>query len=138
MCTAAGRVEFASERARGWLSRARFSAIESHVRRADKLPSECSYAVLDNVQLRIVRTLGDGATRYLVLLSDTRAFERSPLSDLSARQVQIGEFAAAGATATEIAAELSLSPHTVRQHLKVVYRELGVRNRVELASVFDR
>ena len=52
---------------------------------------------------------------------------------LTPRQREVCEFAAAGATAKEVARHLGISPHTVRQHLKASYAELGVANRVELA-----
>ncbi len=52
---------------------------------------------------------------------------------LTARQREISEYAAGGATVNEIASHLEISLHTVRSHLKAVYRALGVCNRVELA-----
>ncbi|MBK7777950.1 MAG: helix-turn-helix transcriptional regulator [Sandaracinaceae bacterium] len=59
------------------------------------------------------------------------------VANLSPRQHAIARLAAAGATARETARELGISPHTVRQHLKVAYRALGVSNRVELARAMD-
>ena len=56
---------------------------------------------------------------------------------LSPRQFEIAEYAAVGATAKEIAKLLGISAHTVRQHLKEVYRRLGVANRIELSRWFD-
>jgi DNA-binding NarL/FixJ family response regulator len=57
-----------------------------------------------------------------------------PVEALSPRLRQVAEFAAAGATATEIGETLELSTHTVRGYLKDVYRRLGVANRVELSA----
>jgi DNA-binding NarL/FixJ family response regulator len=38
---------------------------------------------------------------------------------------------ASGATNREIATELHLSPHTVKEYVSAVYRKLAVRNRAE-------
>jgi DNA-binding CsgD family transcriptional regulator len=70
-------------------------------------------------------------SRYLVFVHPRENFNLSP------RQREIAEYAAAGATAREIAATLGISPHTVRQHLKDVYRTLGVSSRVELVRAIS-
>lgn len=54
---------------------------------------------------------------------------------LSPRQREVAQYAVTGATAVEIAKALHISSHTVRQHLKEVYRRLGVENRVQLSRV---
>lgn len=56
---------------------------------------------------------------------------------LSPRQYEIAEYAAAGATASEISRLLEISVHTVRQHLKEAYRRLKVGNRVELSHALE-
>lgn len=56
---------------------------------------------------------------------------------LSPRQYEIAEYAAAGATASEISRILEISVHTVRQHLKEAYRRLQVGNRVELSHALE-
>jgi DNA-binding NarL/FixJ family response regulator len=53
---------------------------------------------------------------------------------LSRRELQVLQMVAAGASVAEVAVQLRLSPHTVRNHLKGVYRKLGVRSRVEAAA----
>ena len=60
-----------------------------------------------------------------------------PAADLSVRQREVVGYAAVGATAKEIGATLGITAHTVRRHLRVAYRVLGVRNRVELARRLD-
>jgi DNA-binding CsgD family transcriptional regulator len=59
--------------------------------------------------------------------------DAAAVPDLTPRQLEVCECAASGATVDEIAAHLHISPGTVRTHLKTVYRNLGVANRVELA-----
>jgi DNA-binding CsgD family transcriptional regulator len=54
---------------------------------------------------------------------------------LSPRQQEIAHLATDGATSVEIAQILNISVHTVRQHIKEVYRRLEVGNRAELAQV---
>jgi len=41
---------------------------------------------------------------------------------------------AAGLSNPEVAQQLNLSRHTVKQHTSVVYRKLGVKNRAQAAS----
>jgi two-component system response regulator DesR len=50
---------------------------------------------------------------------------------LSAREREVLEGIAGGATNRQIAAELYLSPHTIKEHTSVLYRKLGVRNRAQ-------
>jgi DNA-binding CsgD family transcriptional regulator len=60
-----------------------------------------------------------------------------PLPDsMSVRRRQVATAALRGKAVTDIAAEFDLSPHTIRNHLKVVYRQLGVSSRAELQRRF--
>ena len=45
---------------------------------------------------------------------------------LTEREVGIVLYLARGLSSKEIAAELSLSPHTVRDHVKAIFRKCGV------------
>jgi ATP/maltotriose-dependent transcriptional regulator MalT len=61
-------------------------------------------------------------------------FEPGPTSvdaPLSEREREVVSLIAAGSTNREIAEELFLSPHTVKEYTSGVYRKLGVRNRAE-------
>jgi DNA-binding CsgD family transcriptional regulator/tetratricopeptide (TPR) repeat protein len=60
------------------------------------------------------------------------------LGPLTAREREIAELVAAGATSPEVAAQLVLSPRTVEAHLRSVYGKLGVRSRVELVRELAR
>lgn len=55
-----------------------------------------------------------------------------PLDTLTARERQIVDVLRSGATNKEIGAQLFLSPHTVGNHLRHVYRKLDVSGRAEL------
>jgi two-component system response regulator DesR len=57
---------------------------------------------------------------------------------LSAREREVLELIATGATNGEIAAQLFLSPHTVKEHTSALYRKLGVGNRAEAVQRAQR
>jgi len=78
-----------------------------------------------------VRAVAEGKT----------VFARSPeepAAALSPREREVLELMASGATNREIAAELHLSPHTVKEHASALYRKLGVRNRAEAVRRAER
>ena len=60
--------------------------------------------------------------------------ENPTIGDLSARQREILEMVVEGLSNTEIAGRLYLSESTIKQHLRAVYKVLGVRNRTEAAK----
>lgn len=66
----------------------------------------------------------------LHLVSDDA--EAEPFDTLSAREREIVDLLANGARVITIAQHLSLSPHTVRNHLKSVFRKLNLRGQHEL------
>jgi len=49
-------------------------------------------------------------------------------------QTTIAELVASGKGNREIASQLYISPKTVEAHLSAIYRQLGLRNRTELAT----
>jgi DNA-binding NarL/FixJ family response regulator len=57
---------------------------------------------------------------------------------LSEREREVLQAIASGATNREIAAELFLSPHTIKEHTSSLYRKLGVRNRAEAVQKAQR
>ncbi len=54
---------------------------------------------------------------------------------LSAREQQVVAAITRGASTADIAAELHLSPHTVRDHLKAIFAKVGVTSRGELVAM---
>jgi len=57
---------------------------------------------------------------------------------LSDRERDVLNLMASGATNPEIAEQLHLSKHTVKEHTSAVYRKLGVRNRTEAVQRAQR
>jgi DNA-binding CsgD family transcriptional regulator len=66
---------------------------------------------------------------------DPRLSERLTL--VSPREWQVLERLRGGHRVSTIARELAISPNTVRNHLKALYRKLGVRSQGELLGAFD-
>jgi len=59
--------------------------------------------------------------------------EKSPVENLSQRQIEILALVAVGATNDEIADKLCISPHTVKNHLHSIFKKINVPNRVQAA-----
>ena len=57
---------------------------------------------------------------------------------LSPREREVVTHISRGATNAEIARELFLSPHTIKEHTSAIYRKLGVRNRAEAVKAAQR
>ena len=65
-----------------------------------------------------------------------RAWRRSSLDDLSARERTIAQHYSRGLNNREIAHLAGITPNTVRAHLAAVYRKLGVSHKQALAAMF--
>jgi len=81
--------------------------------------------------VKAIRMVGMGMTVF------DRERER-PASPLSDRERGVLQLIATGATNREIAEQLYLSPHTVKEHTSAVYRKLSVRNRTEAVKHAER
>ena len=68
--------------------------------------------------------------RYYLLSQN----ENPNIGDLTAGQREILEMVVEGLSNAEIARRLYLSESTIKQHLRAVYKELGVRNRTQAAK----
>lgn len=102
------------------------------------------------------RAAGTGAAAFLVkpfsdsqLLASVRLalFSRPPSEDenpevrrvrLSPREAEIAEALAQGSRVTRIAAALTVSPHTVRNHLRSIFRKLEINSQQELIDIWRR
>lgn len=76
------------------------------------------------------------------VVSERGALETAPtqVADplLTARQLDVLRQLATGASNTEAAGTLAMSPHTVKQHTQAIYQRLGVRNRAEAVGLGQR
>jgi len=80
---------------------------------------------------RAVRMVGSGMTLF-----PPKVAQPAPL--LSEREREVLSLIAAGSTNREIAEQLYLSPHTVKEHTSALYRKLGARNRAEAVQRAQR
>ena len=80
---------------------------------------------------RAVRMVGSGMTVF-------EPTSEQPTPMLSEREREVLDLIAAGSTNREIAEQLFLSPHTVKEHTSTVYRKLQARNRAEAVQRAQR
>jgi DNA-binding CsgD family transcriptional regulator len=80
----------------------------------------------------------DALTGVAVVIEPATAAEIAPIIvqayDLTEREQQITRLIARGAGTAEIAEELFLSAHTVRDHVKAIFAKVGVSSRGELVA----
>ena len=73
-----------------------------------------------------------------VVVEPAKAAEIAPIIvqayELTDREQQITRLIARGAATGDIAAELFLSAHTVRDHVKAIFQKVGVSSRGELVA----
>jgi len=132
---ASGSLGYASSAGARWLDAERRARCEEVARAVASGRLPAGDVIIDAaVTARFSRLHGQGHAQVLATLSPTHPVLVSPLVDLSPRQRRVAAYAAAGANAFEIAEDMGLSPHTVRDHLKVIYRTLGVSSRAALAK----
>jgi DNA-binding CsgD family transcriptional regulator len=85
-----------------------------------------------------LRTADGAADTTVVVLEPAKAAEIAPIIvqayDLSERERQVTRLIARGLSTADIADELFLSPHTVRDHVKAVLHKVEVSSRGELVA----
>jgi DNA-binding CsgD family transcriptional regulator len=117
--------------------------------RTARRPSEADRGVLTEVCERVAMRLGDVdrsprtlRAQSLALIRrltfETPVDENGVLGGLRPRERTILELYTEGLGTREIAELLVISPHTVRTHLKLAYRRLGVHSREEAAELVRR
>ncbi len=130
-----GDIEHASKWFRRWLT----PDLEDYLRRRIVATDRGEDLSLfhSGGKIRVVRLDGAKGVRYLVTVDRAELLQLDRLTWLTDRQREIAEFAAAGATTTEIADTLGLSQHTIKTHIKNIYTRLGISSRLELADLFE-
>lgn len=119
-----------------WQNSSRRHYIRQRVREADAQSRRLGVEIFAGSEIRLVRLDGAEGVRYLVNIDRAERMRLNPRIWLTDRQIEIAEYAAAGATGVEISDTLDLSAHTVKTHLKNIYRRLDIGCRAELAAVF--
>jgi len=90
----------------------------------------------EGLRIKMIKLFGAEGVRFLVMCTLAPPSLSLQL-ELTPRQLEIAEYAAAGATAKEIASVLQISPLTVKTHLRTIYERLSVGNRIELADALN-
>lgn len=79
-----------------------------------------------------------GSGHVALVIEPAKASEIAPIVveaySLTPREVEVTRLVARGLSTDEIASELFLSRHTVRDHLKAIFEKVGVSSRGELTS----
>jgi len=84
--------------------------------------------------LACIRTVAAGRSWMEdCVFRDSNRSDRSPRSDLTAREQQVLELVEQGCKNKEIAQELGIRPGTVKIHLKHIFEKTGIRGRYGLA-----
>jgi two-component system response regulator DesR len=94
------------------------------------------FVTKDQRGAELVRAVRDVAMGRSVFEQESES--AGPRPTLSAREREVLELLAAGATNKEIAVQLHLSRHTVKEYTTAVYRKLQVRNRIQAARRGDQ
>jgi len=121
-------------------------AVAGRAMRAAENPDEPSGLTLSRVLsrtgiwivLHAARLIDDGAPRVAIIIEPAHPARIYPLLmaayRLTEREQDITRLVLQGASTAQIAEELTVSTHTVQQHLKSVFDKTGVRSRRELAG----
>ena len=105
------------------------AAVEVALARADRNADQAQAALRE-----IARVLADAGA--LPNERHNRDWRQIPgLDELSPREVQVLEALLAHRRPPQIAEDLGISPHTVRNHLKSIYAKCGVRSQAELLQL---
>ena len=134
---ATGTTEHASETFTRWCNDEQRRYLSERIRIADRGGGREGIEVHTGAEVRLTRLDATESVRYLVSVERPELIKLRPEYWLTERQRQIAEYAVAGATNREIADTLELSLHTVKTHMKNIYRRLGVASRTELVVMLD-
>lgn len=76
-----------------------------------------------------------GLIGFQHLLERAEEAARDPADLLSPREMQVARLVALGQQTKQVAYQLSLSEHTIENHLRRIYGKLGIHNRAALAHL---
>ncbi len=132
-----GVVSHASPVGRAWLAapdvaRGLSTLLRSRAERG--WPASALREQIEGAAVELTRLEGEGDARVHVRLCPVEPLRLRIGAQLTPRQREVGDFAAAGATVPQIASATGLSSETVRTHLRAIYARLQVASRVELAE----
>ena len=97
-----------------------------------------TYCDVKGLKTRLLSTLLDGSNRGAEGQVSVLPREGLERRGLTRREAEILSLVARGKTNKEVAADLHISPLTVRKHLEHVYKKLGVGSRTEAAVLVLR
>lgn len=104
------------------------------------IEAACTIAVLKNDLASVVRTKMSAFEKQPTPCTDKSitSYADCVFETLSNRERDVLVGVVRGFTNAEIAEHLSLSPHTVRNHISRILQKTGLRNRSQLATLFVR
>jgi DNA-binding NarL/FixJ family response regulator len=89
--------------------------------------------VSDKIQETPVDDNSDRSTQFI---HSKPAYYPPSVEQLSVAQLRVLDLLLAGHAEKGVASNLEISPHTVHNHVKEIYRKMGVSSRPELLSLF--
>ena len=123
-----GELMFSSPAAARWFDSARRETCKRLAHNLVESGDARGQSAIDGARLTMEILEGDGL-RVLFVIEAQKAPRLGLLHTLSATQRQIAEFAAIGASNTEIAQLVGASSDTIEGHLRRIYHTLGVKDR---------
>lgn len=117
-------------------------AARAHANAPDRpVASRARVRTTNGVWLTMHASALEGTHQLAVIIEPAKAGDVAPLIveayGLTQRELDVTRRIARGLGTSQIAGELFLSPHTVRDHVKAIFEKVGVKSRGELvATVF--
>jgi DNA-binding CsgD family transcriptional regulator len=123
--------------AHAYAARVRAAAEDHH----EKATPRARVRTRSGVWLLMHASMLEGTDQVALIIEPAKAADVAPLIveayGFSPRELEVTRLIARGHGTSQIAAELFISPHTVRDHVKAIFEKVGVSSRGELvAKVF--
>lgn len=118
---------------RAWLEKALLigqadNIIMPFIENGDKLISLLkSFKEDHGIDMAYISKIIEGSKNYFMLPS----LNFNSINHLSSREIEVLDLLSKGMSRNEIAADLFISPGTVRTHMQNIYRKLGVKNKID-------